>query len=653
MQEYENLRKMTCHDNLLFMENTLPKLLKRVAREHPSLAAQYSRNDAGEFDELTFADFYAVTLDFGAGLLSIGHVRGDHVGLIADNRKEWFHASMAIMAIGAADVPRGCDATEKEIAYILSFAECKTSVLENEAQARKIIEIRASLPALSTVVLMDAPLAETAEALRASGLTLRSYDEIVALGRRWREANPGAIEAQLEAGTSDELATIIFTSGTTGEPKGVMLTHENFLCQLEELPSRITLSAGDRALCVLPVWHSFERMCEYVILNAAAGIVYSKPIGSVLLGDFAKMNPTLMPSVPRIWESIYDGIYRAMRKKGGVSLALFSFFVSVGIAHARCSRAVFGRGPVFSRSSRVLGAVACLVPWLLLSPLRALGNALVYRKLQAKLGTRFAGGVSGGGAMPPNVDEFFWAVGINVVEGYGLTETAPVVSVRPFTKPVFGTIGTPISCCEVRVVDDSGVELPVGKKGTVMIRGRNVMKGYYRKPDLTAKVLSPDGWLDTGDIGLKTLRGEIILRGRKKDTIVLRGGENIEPTPIEMKINESRYVAQSVVLGQDQRYLGALLVVNRDELAAWASENALDASDFPALLEHAQVRKLYELEIADLVSQKNGFKLFERINRFVLLEKPFEQGVELSAKQEIMRYRLNDLYRKEIARLFA
>ncbi len=635
------------------MENTLPKLLKRVAREHPTLAAQYTRNDAGEFDALSFAEFYAITLDFAAGLLSIGHARGDHIGLIADNRKEWFHASMAIMAIGGADVPRGCDATEKEISYILSFAECKTAVLENEAQARKILECRASLSGLSSLILIEAPGDGLSSDIRAAGMTPYSYDEIIELGRRWRGGNPGAIEAELEAGTGDDLATIIFTSGTTGEPKGVMLTHANFLCQLDELPSRITLAAGDRALCVLPVWHSFERMCEYVILNAGAGIIYSKPIGSVLLGDFAKMNPTLMPSVPRIWESIYDGIYRAMRKKGGVSLALFTFFVNVGIAHARCSRAVFGRGPVFSRARRVALAVACLVPWILLSPARALGNALVYRKLQAKLGTKFVGGVSGGGAMPPNVDEFFWAVGINVVEGYGLTETAPVVAVRPFTRPIFGTIGTPISCCEVRVVDDSGAELPVGKKGTVMIRGRNVMKGYYRKPDLTAKVLSPDGWLDTGDIGLKTLRGEIILRGRKKDTIVLRGGENIEPTPIEMKINESRYVAQSVVLGQDQRYLGALIVVNRDELAAWAAENALDASDFPKLLENAQTRKLYELEIADLVSQKNGFKLFERVNRFVLLEKPFEQGVELSAKQEIMRYRLNDLYRKEIARLFA
>lgn len=179
------------------------------------------------------------------------------------------------------------------------------------------------------------------------------------------------------------------------------------------------------------------------------------------------------------------------------------------------------------------------------------------------------------------------------------------------------------------------------------------MKGYYRKQELTDKVLSPDGWFNTGDIGLKTLNGEIILRGRMKDTIVLRGGENIEPVPIEMKLNESRYISTSVVLGQDQRYLGALIVVNRDELLAWAAENALDTADFSRLLEEPQVLKLYEGEINELICGKNGFRLFERINRFELLEKPFEQGVELSAKQEIMRYKLEEIYTRQIRKLFS
>lgn len=635
------------------MDQTLPKLLKRIASEHPELPGQYSKNASGEFEPVLFRDYYEIVLDYAAGLLSLGHVRGDHIGLIADNRKEWLHSSMAIMAIGAADVPRGSDATLREITYILSFSECKTVVLENGAQIQKILNGKESLPLLKTLITFEEPSKEHSAAIKALGLKLYVYEEILIRGKKWREDHEGAVERELEAGLSSETATIIFTSGTTGVPKGVVLSHRNFMSQLEDLPSRIPLNPGDRALCVLPVWHSFERLCEYVILNGASSIIYSKPVGSILLADLAKMNPQLLPSVPRIWESVYDGIFRLMRKTGGVSWILFNFFVKAAIVCSRCERKVTGRAPLLKKSQRITGAVVCFIPWLLLLPLKALGGLLVFKKIRAKLGTGFTGGVSGGGALPPYIDEFFWAVGIKVVEGYGLTETAPVISVRPMNNPVFGTIGTTLSCCEVKIVADDGTELPPGVKGTVLVKGANVMAGYYKEPELTAKVLSPDGWLDTGDLGYKTLRGEIVLRGRKKDTIVLRGGENIEPTPIEMKLNESRFISQSVVLGQDQRYLGALLVVNRDEVLSWAKENAIDSADFALLLEDTQMRKLFENEIADLVNSKNGFKLFERINRFVLLEKPFETGVELSAKQEIMRYKLDNLYKKEIQRLFS
>lgn len=634
------------------MDQTVPKLLKRIAEQYPALPAQYSRNEAGGFDEVSYSALYSQVLNCAAGLLSLKHKRGDHIGIISDNRKEWFQTSMAIMAIGAADVPRGSDATSRDVGYILSFSGCGTVFLENEAQAEKVLANRKELTTLSSIVMYDDLSESMTKSLAAAGLKVYGFDDILDRGVKFRAKKEGIVEDELEKGAENEVATIIFTSGTTGEPKGVILSHGNFLCQLPPLRDRIPLEPGDRALCVLPVWHSFERLCEYVILDRAGGIIYSKPVGSVLLADFVQMNPTLMPSVPRIWEAVYDGIYRAMRKKGGLSLILFSFFVTVALAHARCARAVRGNKPVFSRVRRWVDAFICVIPWLLLIPLRALGNLLVFRKIRAKLGTRFVEGVSGGGALPPNIDEFFWSVGVRVFEGYGLTETAPVVAVRPYKNPVFGTIGKPLDCCEVKIVDDAGNELPYGQKGTVLVRGRNVMQGYFRKEELTGKVLSRDGWFNTGDLGLKTRNGEIILRGRIKDTIVLRGGENIEPTPIEMKINESRYVTTSVVLGQDQRYLGALIVVNRDELINWAESNALDTADFTRMLEDPQVQKLYEAEISDLVSGKNGFRLFERINRFVLLEKPFEQGIELSAKQEIMRYKLEELYSRQMKKLF-
>lgn len=634
------------------MDQTLPKLLRRIASEYADIPGQYSRNPDGSFQATSYKEYYSTVLDYAAGLLSVGHHRGDHIGLIADNRKEWLHSSMAIMAIGAADVPRGCDAIAREITYILSFSECRTVVLENDAQIQKILADHTSLPLLETVILFENPDDERADEIGGAGLKLYTYDGIIELGRNYRIAHPGAVEAELEKGTWDDVATVIFTSGTTGEPKGVVLSHGNFLCQLEDLAARILLNPGERALCVLPVWHSFERMCEYVILNGASAIVYSKPIGSVLLADFVKINPQLMPSVPRIWESVYDGIFRTMRKTGGITWMLFSFFVGVALLFSRMERRVFGLTPLFAKGRRIGDAILCFLPYILLFPLDALGGLLIFRKIRAKLGTSFRCGVSGGGALPPNIDEFFWAVGITILEGYGLTETAPVVAVRPLKRPVYGTIGTPLSCCQVKIVDEAGTELGAGIKGTVMVKGQNVMRGYYRKPELTAKVLSPDGWLDTGDLGFKTIRGELILRGRKKDTIVLRGGENIEPAPIEMKLNESRFIAQSVVLGQDQRYLGVLIVVKKEEVQAWIRENAIEEWTFADVLENAQVKKMFEAEIGELINARNGFKMFERINRFVLLEKPFETGVELSAKQEIMRFKLDELYKKEIRKLF-
>lgn len=634
------------------MDHTLPKMLKRIASEYPDVPGQYAKNSSGNFEPLSYKDYFARVLEFASGLLAIGEGRGSHIGLISDNRSEWQHCSMAIMSIGGADVPRGCDANAREITYILSFSGCRTAILENEAQGQKVLENRQSLAELKNLVFLDPSSDDFRKSLADAGFKVYSYSEILELGRSRRSERPSEVESEIEKGAGSDIATLIFTSGTTGEPKGVMLCHRNFLCQLEELPERIIMFLGEKALCVLPIWHSFERLCEYVILCRAAAIVYSKPVGSVLLADLAKTNPQLMPSVPRIWESVYDGIYRLMRKTGGITWILFNFFVNVSILDSRLERRVLGSSPRFTKGRRALDIVLCTVPWLLLLPLKALGGVLVFKKIRAKLGTAFRLGVSGGGALPPNIDEFFWAVGICVLEGYGLTETAPVVAVRPYKNPVFGTIGKPLSCCEVKIVDEAGTELPPGVKGTVMIRGDNVMIGYYNKPELTAKVLSQDGWLDTGDLGLKTVSGEIILRGRKKDTIVLRGGENIEPAPIEMKLNESRYIGQSVVLGQDQRYLGALIVVNRDEVAAYAKENEIDFDDFSNLLANQQVRKLFENEIASLVNQKNGFKLFERINRFELLEKPFETGVELSAKQEIMRYKLDDLYKKEIQNMF-
>ncbi len=638
------------------MEQTLPKMFKKVAEQYPDIAAQYYHGSDGNFVGVTYKEAFQNSLDFGAGLLSMGIKRGDRIGLISDNRREWLQADMGLLSIGAIDVPRGSDAMPTDLSYILSFSECETVIVENPAQMRKIIALKNDLPLVKCLISFDPINSTDIKQCEDAGMKLIFFADVIEEGKRFRFINSGVVEAELEKGEWDDLAGIIFTSGTTGTPKGVMLSHGNFLTQLDELPERIFLNPGERALVVLPVWHVFERLCEYVILIQAAALCYSKPVGSVLLSDFQKINPQLIPAVPRVFEAVYDGIYRKMRKTGGLTYAIFSFFVNVSKLHCKIDRKLFHKTARFTHDYLFLWWPTLVIPWLFFYPLRLLGGVVVFKKIRAMLGNNFRAGISGGGAYPQAIDEFFWAVGVNIVEGYGLTETSPVVSVRPIKAPVFGTVGSAIRGVNVRIVGENGDVLPPGHKGVLQVQGETVMKGYYKRPELTQKVMTPDGWLDTGDIAMLTVNNEIKLLGRQKDTIVLRGGENIEPLPIEQKLQESRYINTAVVVGssggEDMRYLAALILPSEDDVKSYAKENNIIFQSYDELLKNPAILKMFESEIASLVGPKNGFKLFERVSKFTFLKKPFEVGKELSAKQEIMRYKISEIYKKEIASMY-
>jgi long-chain acyl-CoA synthetase len=634
------------------MANTIPQMFLETVSAHADLPVQYSKDQNGEFRSTGYGAFLEDVRAFAAGLLELGMARGDHVGLIADNRREWLAADLAIMGLGAADVPRGCDATEQEIEYILGFSECRLALLENERQLAKILKRKAGLPLLSSIVLFDPPSAEARSAAEAAGLSLRSYAELLALGAPRLAAKPLEYDETVATGKGEELATIIYTSGTTGEPKGVCISQSNFLCQALFFPTVLFLKPGHVFLSVLPVWHAFERAVQYIILSAAAGIAYSKPVGSVMLADMQAIRPQWLTSVPRIWESVQDGVYRTLKNQSPVKKALFAFFVGIGESYSFFRDHLLGRRPQFTPRSRVLEVLWSVLPMLLVLPFRALGGLIVFKAVKSKLGGRFIAGISGGGALPPSVDRFFSAIGILILEGYGLTEASPIIGVRPQKRPVMGTVGPAMVGTKVKIVDELGEELPCGSKGLILVRGPQVMMGYYRRPELTAKVVSESGWLDTGDLGMLTRDGELRITGRAKDTIVLRGGENVEPLPIEQKLVESEYIRQAVVLGQDQRYLAALIVPDQEAVSAWAEENNVPIVDYEGLLQSPEVAELIDYELLELVSSRNGFKSFERIFRFALLAKPFEVGRELSAKQEIKRHAIVEIYHKEVKRLF-
>jgi long-chain acyl-CoA synthetase len=636
------------------MEQTIPQFLREIARDYSGYTAQFSKDKQGVFQPTSFADLYKEFSAFAAGLMSLGIKRGDNVGLISDNRKEWLITDLAVLSLGAADVPRGCDSLAQEIVYILSFSDCKTVVLENEQQLIKILSNRDKLPLLQTLILFDGDFGLSPYAAELNGISVYTFHEILTKGQALCAEDQNRIEEEINKGKADDLATIIFTSGTTGEPKGVMLSHKNFLHQVVRVPQVLIVHPGEIWLCVLPVWHSFERVIQYIALGAASALAYSKPIGKIMLADCRKIQPSWLASVPRIWEAVRSGVYRSVNAGGGLKKILFRFFVRVGEIHEKARNRLLGRLPAFRKRSRCFDVLFSLGPFLLLSLPRALGNILVFKKIKALLGNHFVAGISGGGAMPETVDKFFAAVGILILEGYGLTETAPVLGVRLQRRPIPETIGPPFPDMEVTIRNpETGAELPPGKQGVLFARGDQIMLGYYKKPEETKKIIDAGGRLNTGDIGMKTWNGEIKITGRAKDTIVLLGGENVEPVPIEARIRDSEFIEHAVVLGQDQKYLAALIVPNFEGIETYAAENGIPFLDMENLVTLPEIRELIAGEILERVNRKTGFRGFEMIYRFVILPAPFEMGVELSGKQDYKRHVIAEMYKKEIADLFA
>jgi long-chain acyl-CoA synthetase len=634
------------------MEDTVVKVHWAVSQKLPDAVAIRYKDKAGEWTALTFGQFARLFECFGAGLLDFGVKRGDHVGVISDNRKEWMISNVGISGIGACDVPRGSDTMAEEASYILKHADCALTLAENADQVKKILSKKQELPLLKTIVVMDEGFVPGSVPAPA-GVELLTFAQIMERGKKKLASDVQAFQKEMAKGKSEDLACIIYTSGTTGEPKGVMLTHGNFLHNLRTVPNTIDVGPSDIFLSVLPVWHSFERIIDQFVLSRGASIAYSKPVGQIMLADMASVKPTVMASVPRIWENVRAAVYRNINEEGGIKKALFGFFVAVGKAHATASALVRGLYPQFAKRSLVLDFIMGILPFLLLYPFRALGNVLVFSKIKARLGGRFRFTVSGGGALPPYVDRFFQAAGVLLLEGYGLTETTPVVSVRLQHHPVPGTIGPLLAEMQMRILDpETGKEVGPGHKGVIHLKGPNVMKGYYKRPDKTAEVLTPDGWLDTGDLGMVTFKGEIRIVGRSKETIVLLGGENVEPVPIEDTILESEYIDQVMVVGQDQKFLGALVVANQDALVKYAAAQKISYLSNEDLWENEQISELISDEIQSRVCAKRGFREFERVFRFKLLPKHFELGVELSAKQSVKRHVVDEMYKKEIAGLF-
>lgn len=622
--------------------------------DHPAFSTP-SRARDGTFHSVSYRNWRDRSANIAEALIGLGVCARDHVAILSDNRFEWILASSAIQFCGAADVPRAADVTASEIAYILDHADVKVAFVENSAVLATLESVSDQLSKLRFIILMEEEEAGR-EAPRNLPKGTMSLRDLEIRGEELRRGGDRFVEERLADVRSGDLFTIIYTSGTTGVPKGVRLTHAAMMSQIRNLP--FELAPGDRVLSILPVWHSYERVFETI--SVACGLCTYYTSLRHLGEDLRSVRPTIMVSAPRLWEGLYQRILGRVEKATVFGRLLFRA-ARLSAHRVRRARAFFsgqqldlaGRSPAASlllAGRHGFGFLFFLIPFLLL-------DRLVLVKLREVVGGCFRGTISGGGALPPHVDEFFNDIGIPVLEGYGLTESCPVLAVRTWEKLVIGTVGPVFPETQLRIIDTgngcilypdpSRRDKGRGRRGEIHVKGPQIMNGYHKDPEGTARVLH-DGWLATGDLGLMTFNDCLKIVGRCKETIVLLGGENVEPLPIESRLLESDHIDQCMVVGQDRKHLGLLVVPS---LQGFASRG-FPARDLTELGKNPAVREILRREVRLLISGENGFKSFERIPVLEVLERPFEVGEELTMTFKLKRHVITERYVREIDGMF-
>jgi long-chain acyl-CoA synthetase len=561
---------------------------------------------------LSSKEMFERVRDVSLGLRTLGVSSGDRVALIAESRPEWLLCDFAILAAGAVTVPIYPTLSAAQAQYILQDSGARLIIVSTRLQLEKTQEVRHLLPALEAVVCMD-PAAATAGSSTASVLSL---DDVERRGHARMTAEWGAAKEFRDAARAigpDSLATIIYTSGTTGEPKGVMLTHANLVSNMRAAAAALEISQEDVALSFLPLSHAFERMVSFVYLFAGVTIVFAESFDTIAR-DLLKVRPTVLTGVPRVYEKLHARIVETAQKAGGSKAAVFRWSVNAGLARAR---AVL-RG-------RVAGPLASLKA--------AVAERLVFSTVRERLGGRLRFVASGSAPLSDSVMEFFYAVGVPIIEGYGLTETAPILTFNPLHQLRVGTVGRAIPGVELRIADD----------GEILARGPNVMRGYYKKPEATAAVLQ-NGWFHTGDIGRLDAEGYLTITDRKKDLLVTSGGKKIAPQPIEAILKRSPLVAEAVVLGDRRKYAAALIVPELSALERRLKDLGRTSGTREELSTRPDVLALYQ-EIVDALNRE--LSQFERIKRIALL--PAEFSVEsgeltptLKVKRKVVEQRWHD-----------
>ena len=594
---------------------------------------------------INYRDLYTKIQQFAAGLQTLGIQPQNKVALFADNSPRWFIADQGIMTAGAVDVVRSSGAERQELLYILENSDSTSLVVED---LKTLAKLSSTLPvSLELIILLsdETPSDETS-------IKTVNVQQLMELGS---DKTLQAVEQ-----SKDTLATLLYTSGTTGKPKGVMLSHGNLLHQVNYVKTVFQPTPGDVLLSILPSWHVYERTVEYFFLAHGGTQIYTSI--RHFKQDLKQFQPVYMVGVPRLWESLYDGIQKLLSEQSASQQKLVKFFLKQSEKYIIAKRIANNTSLEHFDASPVERSLAKLKAGTLY-PVHALADKLVYRKIRDGVGN-INTLCSGGGSLAKYLDDFYETVGIELLVGYGLTETSPITNARTPKHNIRGSAGKPLPETEIKIVDpETRKALPQGQRGLVLIRGSQVMQGYYKNPEATNKAIDPDGWFDSGDLGWVTPDNDLVLTGRSKDTIVLTNGENIEPQPIEDACVRSPYIDQMMLVGQDQRALGALIVPNLETLQQWVTEQKLNLNlptpDSPqevaqSSLNNKAIIDLYRNELTREVKNRPGYKNDDRISDFRFIVEPFSQANGLMTQTfKIKRPQVRDKYQNLIDEIFA
>jgi len=592
---------------------TLAEVFLRAAQVHRRPDALNYKRD-GEWRSLSWDEIIEGARDIALGLSSLGVRRGDRIALLSENCPEWTLTDAGCQFAGVIDVPVYSTQAPPQVRYILDDSGARVLFIQHRAAYDRTAAAIKDSPTLEHIIFFDAQGTNDVPGAQ-------TLDELKARGRALHQEQPQLFDELTRAVRPEDLATIIYTSGTTGEPKGVMLLHSNCVSNLLDGSSHLGFCETDIVLSVLPLSHVFERGAMYMYLHHGMKVFYAESIDKI--GDnMREVRPTVMVCVPRLFEKIYGRIKERAAAEGQAKAAILSWAVEVGKEWAR--RTVARRR----------------VP-LLLALKHKLASRLVFAKWHAGMGGRMRLFLSGGAAMPEEIGYVFLGAGVPIVQGYGLTETSPVIAAGSLEENRVGTVGRPIRNVEVRLAEDGEIET----------RGPNVMLGYYHKPEATAAVFTADGWFKTGDIGQFDGDGFLRITDRKKELFKTSGGKYVAPQPIEQRIKSSRFVNQVVLIGNGRKFPAALIVPNWEQLRAYAQHKKLDAHTDTELCRHPRILDLMQRQVD---AQCTELSKYERVKRIALIEQEMTiEGGELTPTLKIKRRIIDEKYRDVIDRLYA